>query len=65
MHVVVGNELHTRYDKMELVFPGGDMRTLRKAMGAGVRVTILLRLCTFVCNPLPPPLPLVVAPYYE
>lgn len=37
MHVVVGNELHSRYDKVELVFPGGDERQINKAKGAGVR----------------------------
>lgn len=40
MHVVVANELRSRYDKLELVFPGGA-RTLRKAMGAGVRFLAL------------------------
>lgn len=37
MHVVVGNELHSRYDRVELVFPGGDERQINKAKGAGVR----------------------------
>lgn len=37
MHVVVGNELHSRYDKVELVFPGGDERQIKKGKGAGVR----------------------------
>ncbi len=37
MHVVVGNELHSRYDKVELVFPGGDERQIKKGTGAGVR----------------------------
>lgn len=37
MHVVVGNELHSRYDKVELVFPDGDERQINKASGAGVR----------------------------
>eukprot|EP00752_Nemacystus_decipiens_P007017 g6295.t1 len=35
MHVVVGNELHSRYEKVELVFPGGDERQINKARGAG------------------------------
>jgi len=37
MHVVVGNELHSRYDKVELVFPGGNERQIKKGKGAGVR----------------------------
>ncbi|CAM9874598.1 unnamed protein product [Scytosiphon promiscuus] len=35
MHVVVGNELHSRYDKVELVFPDGDERQIKRAGGAG------------------------------
>lgn len=37
MHVVVGNELHSRYEKVELVFPGGDERQINRAKGSGVR----------------------------
>lgn len=36
MHVVVGNELHSRYERLELIFPGGEERALNKAKGAGV-----------------------------
>lgn len=57
MHVVVGNELHSRYDKVELVFPGGDERQINKAKGAGVRkewgrgkgAGVLLLLCVPYC----------------
>lgn len=37
MHVVVGNELHSRYDKVDLVLPGGDERRIKKARGVAVR----------------------------
>ncbi|CAN0593028.1 unnamed protein product, partial [Laminaria digitata] len=33
MHVVVGNELHSRYDKVELIFPGDEKRTLARDKG--------------------------------
>ncbi|CAM9761974.1 unnamed protein product [Hapterophycus canaliculatus] len=35
MHVVVGNELHSRYEKVELVFPDGVERQIKKAKGTG------------------------------
>ncbi|CBN77385.1 conserved unknown protein [Ectocarpus siliculosus] len=35
MHVVVGNELHSRYDKVELIFPDGAERQIKKARGVG------------------------------
>ncbi|CAN0335771.1 unnamed protein product, partial [Ectocarpus sp. 4 AP-2014] len=35
MHVVVGNELHSRYDKVELIFPDGVERQINKARGVG------------------------------
>lgn len=37
MHVVVGNELHSRYDKVELVFPRGNEREINRPRGDGVR----------------------------
>lgn len=48
MHVVVGNELHSRYEKVELIFPGGEQKTLSKGKSKGVRST---------SPPLPPATP--------
>lgn len=39
MHVVVGNELHSRYNKVELVFADGNEREINKPGGDGVRKT--------------------------
>lgn len=38
MHVVVGNELHSRYDKVELILPDGVERQINKARGVGVSI---------------------------